>query len=125
MLPDPLDVDRERLAEALHPGVELRLIIEENEVQPRELPGDFGVIDAAEDNGGETLVERRGERYLFGTDVGAHRIRAQHEDDGVRLSNEALDAFPPILEGVDIGAVNERLEPARPQRRVESVRKGH
>src|SRR5262249_19114210 len=38
---------------------------------------------------------------------------------------QRLDAGPPFLEGVDSGAIDERLEAARFQRRLETVDKRH
>jgi hypothetical protein len=53
------------------------------------------------------------------------RIGREHKDDRVGFADQPLNAFPQILEGINLGAVDQRLEAARLECRFEPIRKGH
>src|SRR5262249_39636982 len=55
----------------------------------------------------------------------SYRIGAEHKDDGICPSDQRLDPLPPLLEGIDVGAINQRFEATSLQRRLEAIRKGH
>jgi hypothetical protein len=104
----------------------LRRVIEEDEIQPCQLLRDGLVLYGAKYDWRETLVERGGKRNLFqGNGVRLYRIGTEHEHDSVRTGNQVLYALPPLLEGIDVGAVNQRLEAACPERCVEAISEGY
>jgi hypothetical protein len=125
MLPDPFDIGPERIAELLDAVREQSCIVEEDEVEACECFRHERVIHAPDDDRREALVERRRKRDLLGADLGGHRVGTEQENDGVSLGNQSLDALPPILEGVDLGAVDQRLEPALIQSGLQPIRESH
>jgi hypothetical protein len=56
-------------------------------------------------------------------DVGRYRIRADHENNGVSLDDQALNVPPSILKGADLGAINQRFETARLERGLQCAAK--
>jgi hypothetical protein len=62
---------------------------------------------------------------LFERDLGGDRIGAEHEHHGIGLHDQRFDTRPPVLEGVDILAVDQRHKIARGERRFQTVREGH
>jgi hypothetical protein len=105
--------------------LETRGIVEKNEIEPRELVRERLVLDLPEDDGRQTLVERGRKRDLLQRNrVGPHRVGTEHEHNRIRSPDQVLDALPPLLEGVDVGAVDERFEAARLQGSLDLVREG-
>jgi hypothetical protein len=47
--------------------------------------------------------------------AGGNRIEREHEHDGIGAVDQRLQALPPILEGINLGAVDQWLEAARLQ----------
>jgi hypothetical protein len=45
--------------------------------------------------------------------------------DLVSAQDQRFDPPPPILEGINLGAINQRLEAARLERRFDPIREGH
>jgi hypothetical protein len=43
---------------------------------------------------------------FLATSVGRYWIRTEHENDGVSFDDQGLNASPPVLKGIDIGAIN-------------------
>ena len=64
-------------------------------------------------------------RDLLQRHVGGDRIGREHEHDSVGAPDQRFDALPPILEGINLGAVDQRLEAARLKRRFKPIREGH
>jgi hypothetical protein len=93
--------------------LELRLVIEEDEVEFCQRLRDELVVDSPPDHRREPLVERLGLGNLLQRYIGCDRIGADHEDDRIRASDQRLDPLPPFLEGVDVCSVDEGLEAAR------------
>jgi hypothetical protein len=54
-----------------------------------------------------------------------NRIGRQHEHDSVSAPDQGLDPLPPVLEGINLGSVDQRLEAARLERRFEPIGEGH
>ncbi len=124
MLPDPADIGGERLGEAVRTLLEVRRVVEEDEVELGERLRHCLVVDATADDRGEALIQGGGESDLLERHLGSNRIRAQHEHDRVRAHDQGLDARPPVLEGVDLAAVDERLETSRLERGLQPVCEG-
>ena len=45
-------------------------------------------------------------RDLLGANLGRDGVGRQHEHHGVGAADQRLDALPPILEGIDFGAID-------------------
>src|SRR3984893_1555931 len=69
------------------------------------------------------LVERRSERNLPQGYFGRDCIGAENKHHGVCARDQRLDALPPLLERVDVGAVDQWLEAARLEGRLQLVGK--
>src|ERR1700722_10254996 len=125
MLPDPFDVGRQRLDEEIHGIVETILIAEEDEVETCQPFGYRLTLDLAMDDRREALVERGRECDFATADLGGDRIGTEYEDDCVGPGNEDLNASPPVLERVDLAAIDERIEAVRLQGRLKAVGERH
>ena len=64
-------------------------------------------------------------RDLLQRHIGSHRIGRYHEYDGVGAADERLDTLPPILKGVDFGAIDKWFKAAGFQRGFEPIGKSH
>ena len=49
-------------------------------------------------------------RNLLECNIRGDRVGREHEHDCVGAADQCFDAFPPILEGVNLSAVDQRLE---------------
>jgi hypothetical protein len=105
--------------------LEAARIIEENEIQSPQRLRYLVRLDRPANDWRETLVQRSCVRHLFQRHVGCHRVRREHEHHGIGVGNQRLDALPPILEGINLFAVDQRFEAARFERRVETVRESN
>ena len=103
----------------------LRRIIEENEIQPPQRLGHRAVFHTPADDRREALVERGGVRDFLERHVRSDGVRREHKHDRVGFADQRLNALPPILEGINLGAVDQRLEAARLKSRFEPIREGH
>jgi hypothetical protein len=82
------------------------------------------VFDTAKYDRSKALVERGRERDFFHRDrFRPYRIWAEDEYDRIGPRYQLLDALPPLLEGIDIVSVNERLKTALLERRIETIGK--
>jgi hypothetical protein len=125
MLPDPTDIGVERFSELVRALLEPRRIIEEDEIRLRQcVRYRFGLHWAAHD-WRKALVEGGCECDLSQRHIRCDGIGAEDEYDRIRTDQQPLDALPPLLEGIDISAVDQRLEAARRQRRIQSVGERH
>ncbi len=122
VLPDPADIGLQCLRQLVGARLEALRIVEEDKVQPPQRIGDLLVGHAPADDRCEPLVERGRVRDLLQRHLGRDRVRREHEDDRVGARDQRLDAFPPILEGVDLGAIDQRLEAPRLERGRETIR---
>ncbi len=125
VLADPADVGRERLGEAVGALLEMGGVVEEDEVELRKGRRHALVIDRATDDGRKAFVQRRGEGDLLERHLRGDRIRTQHEHHGVGAGDQILDARPPVLESVDLGAIDQRRKAARCKRRFQPIGEGH
>jgi hypothetical protein len=120
-----VDVGLERIHQAIHISVEHLRVFEAFEVEPLERAGDDCGIDRAKLNRSQTLAARGSEFNLSLADVRGHRIRAEHKNHRVGLHDQILNALPPILEDVNVAAVDQRLEAAVLQLTVQPIGEGH
>jgi len=125
MFPDPVDIDLQRIAEPIEALLEQHVVVEEDEVEARDRLRHQLVVYAPQDDGGETLVERGRESDFLCADVGSHRIGTEYEYNSVGLSDQGLDARPPVLKGVDLAAVDQRLELTLLEGGFQPIREGH
>ena len=125
VLPDPGDVGVERLGEPVRALLEPRCVVEEDEVQLRERLRHRLSSTGRHTIGAKRLFSEAANATSLQRDIGGHRIGAQHEHHGVGARDQRLDALPPFLEGVDVCAVDQRLEAARLQRHLQPIGKGH
>jgi hypothetical protein len=125
VLPDPADIGLQRIDQPVQAVLELRLVVEKNEIEARQrFRHQFG-IDGAADDRREALVQRRGVGDFALADLRSDRIRAEREHDRIGLRDQRLQASPPVLEGVDLLAVDHHRKAARDQRRFEAIDEGH
>jgi hypothetical protein len=125
VFPDPGDVGIERLGKEIRARLEPGVVLKEYEVEFGERIRQRFAVHAAANDRRKALVERGGERHFFQRYLGGSRIRTQHKHNGLGARDQRLDADPPLLKGVDFGAIDERLETAHLQRRLEAVDKRH
>lgn len=125
MLPDPVDVGLERIHQTIHISVEHLRVFETFEVEPLERVGDDCGIDRPKLNRSQTLAAGSSEFNLSLADVRRHRIRAEHKNHRVGLHDQILNALPPILEDVNVAAVDQRFEAALLQLAVQPIGEGH
>jgi hypothetical protein len=125
VLPDPADVGLQRLGKLIGTRLELGRIIEEYEIQPPQRLGRRAVCCASAHDRRETLVQRSGVLNFLQCFMGSNGIRRQHEHNRVSAGNQRFQALPPILEGINLCAVDQRLETALLERRFEAVGEGH
>ena len=125
VLPDPADVGLQRIGEPGKAGIEFGRIVEEDEIQPPQRIGDGAVVGAAADDRREALVEGGRMRDFLRANLRRDGVGRQHEHHRVGAPDQRLDALPPVLEGVDFGAIDQRLESARLERRLEPIDEGH
>jgi hypothetical protein len=121
VLPYPADVGLERLHELVDAHLELSRILEEHEVQAPQRLGHRAIVDAPTDDRREPLIQRSRIRDFLSANLRADRLGTEREDDGIGLADQAFDALPPILEGVDFGAIDQRLEAAGLKRGLELI----
>jgi hypothetical protein len=57
--------------------------------------------------------------------VGGDGIGREHKHDRVGFADQRLNALPPILEGINLGAVDQRLEAARLEGTFEPIGEGN
>jgi len=96
VLPDPVDIGVESLRESIRTRIELRLIIEEYEIEFREHHRYGFVLHRTEYDWRATLVQRGREIDLLQSNgAGPQRIGAEHEYDRVRPCNQCLNPLPP------------------------------
>jgi hypothetical protein len=110
VLSDPANVSAECFGKLIDALVELLLIVEEDEIELRQFCGDEFVVHPAPNYRREPLVQGRSKPDLSQGNLGRNCVRAEHEHHGVCASDQRLDALPPFLECVDVGAVDKRLE---------------
>jgi len=125
MFPDPVDIGCKRIAQPIDPVCKLRVIVEENEVEPRQRLRHQLVVHSLEDDRREAFVERGRESDLLGADLRGNCIGTEHKYNGVGPSNQSLDALPPILEGINLRAVDQRLETTLFEGGFEPIRESH
>ncbi len=111
----------ERLGELVRARLELSRIVEEHEVQAPQRLRHGAIVDTPADDRRKPLIQRIRIRDFIGANLRGDRVGTEREDDGVGLADQALDALPPILEGVDFGAIDQRLEAAGLKRRFEPI----
>ena len=75
--------------------------------------------------GAKRLFREAAYSTSFSASSGGDGIRRQHEHDRVSAGDQRLQALPPILEGINLGTINQRLETTLLERRFKAVRKGH
>src|ERR1700719_1412221 len=73
----------------------------------------------------QALVERGRKLYFLVANLGCDRLRADDEHHGVGTREQALDPPPPVLERIDVGPIDQRLEPASLERCLKAIREGH
>src|SRR5262249_31672246 len=97
VLSDPTDIGVERFSKAISTVLELRGVIEENEIQLRQLFWDGLVFYRPIDDRCEPFVQRRCELDLFECDgPRPDCIGAEHEHHSVRTGNQHLYSLPPF-----------------------------
>ena len=106
VLPHPANIGLQRLGKPIGALLKTRRVIEENEVEPLQRLRDSAVIRAPADDGREALVERGGVRDFLERHVGGDGIGREHEHHRVGFADQRLDTLPPILEGINLGAVD-------------------
>ncbi len=85
MFPDPADVGLQRLGQARQALLELRMIVEENEIEAAQRLGYRFVLGSATDDRREALVERgRGRNFLL-THRRGDGVWTKHEHDRIGL----------------------------------------
>jgi hypothetical protein len=124
VLPDPINVGLQCLGEPLGARTKVCGVIKKDEVKPPQRLGDRIVGYALANDWREPLIERGCVFDFFKRYVGDDGIRREHEHDGVGFADQRHDAFPPILEGIDHGAIDPRLEAARLKCLFELIREG-
>ena len=72
MLPDPVDVGRQRIAEPIHAFRKLRFFVEKDEVEPRKRLRHLLAVHSSKDNRREAFVQRGGKGNFPGADRGGH-----------------------------------------------------
>ena len=112
VLSDPADVGLQRLGKLICARLEARQIVEENEIQSPQRLRDRWVLHPPAYNRREALFEQGRVRHLLERHFGGNRIGRQREHNGVGAADQRFDALPPILESIDLFAVDQRLEPA-------------
>jgi hypothetical protein len=125
VLPDPADVGLQRLGKLIGACLEAVRLIEENEIQPTQRLGGRTVVNAPAYDRRNALVERDRMPDLLERHLRCHRVGRQQENDSIGARNQRLDARPPILEGVNLAAIDQWLEAAHLESRFKLVREDH
>ena len=125
VLSDPVDVGAQRFCEPFGALFEFGRIVKEDKIQPPQGLGRGAVIDVPTHDRCEPLVQGGCVLDFLERLAGCDGIRREYEHDRIGLRDKRLQPLPPILEGVDLGAVDQRLESARLERLVEIVHEGH
>jgi hypothetical protein len=115
MLAQLCDVYLERLDKPYLAGTEARarhifLGIEVNVVEIAQEIMWTGPVECAADDWNETLGTSRSLLHLPLAHVGFHRIRRQHEHNGVALEDEQTETLFPILGAVNALAVDDDMK---------------
>jgi hypothetical protein len=125
VLPDPANVSGDSLGQAIRVRLELRFVVKEDEVQPRNSFGYLLVFNLPPHDRGEALVQRSCKLDFLERHLGGDRVRTDNEYDRVGARDQRLDAFPLVFESINFASVPQRLEAACLQRRLKSVGEGH
>ena len=125
MLPDPVDIGRQRIAEPIETVCKHYFVIEEDEVEARKRLWHLLVVNSPKRDRREAFVQRGGKGDFFGADRRDHCIRAEHKDDGVGLRDQCLNALPPILKGINLCPIDQHLEATLFQRGFKPIRESH
>ena len=122
---DPVNISAQRFCEPFGALFEFGRIVKEDKIQPPQGLGRGAVIDVPTHDRCEPLVQGGCVLDLLERLAGSDGVRREYEHDRIGLRDKRLQPLPPILEGVDLGAVDQRLESARFECLVEIVHEGH
>ena len=125
MLPDPVDIGRQRIAEPIETVCKHYFVIEEDEVEARKRLRHLLVVNSPKHDRREAFVQRGGKGDFFGADRGRYCIRAEQKYDCVGLRDQCLDALPPILKGINLCPIDQHLEATLFQRGFKPIRERH
>ena len=111
----PANIRSKRLDEAIGACVELLRIVKENEIQPAQCLRHGAVFDPPAHDRRKALIERSGVSNFLQCHLRGDRVRRQHKRDCIGAADKRLNALPPILERINLFAVDQHLKAARLQ----------
>ena len=123
--PDPADVGLQRFGELIGARLEACRIIEKDKIQSAQRLRRCAVFRTSADDWREALIQRSCILNFLERLVGGNGVGRDHEHNRVGADDQRLEAFPPVLEGINLLAVDQGLEAARLECRFEPIRKGH
>ena len=125
MLPDPADIGLQCFGKSIGACFKRVRIVEKDEVKPPQRLRYRGVSTRRQTIGANRLFSEAAYATSFSATSEATASGESTKTTVSARRNQRLDAFPPILEGINLGTIDQRLKAPRFKRRFQPIREGH